>query len=278
MNKLQAMLFYVKKITFQNKEVNGKDVKVLTFFGHLFLTGSLLIVVLVSHLAIYTITELWQKDWLLCEVEKNSPFFKNQTTPEQSRLNSQFEIIQDLTNKNCKIMAFFYKQYFICLSIGGVAALVTFLCIFFLSKEGWEKSNNALVNITITAFGVTTLYLNITQVFQQEKNLKTSQDLYANYSALKNSFSSSLVLAIPTPIQQVTPLKGLEAEKKLTYADLIQDTDNKLNTLGYIRLGFDPTPITEMNNGANSIFGKNNSLNTLPQPQLPPTPKAIGTK
>jgi hypothetical protein len=85
------------------------------------------------------------------------------------------------------------------------------------------------------------------------------------------------VLAVPTPIKQVTSPKP-EAIKKLTYADLIQETDNKLNTLGYIRLGFDPTPITEMNNGASSIFGKNNSLNTIPQSQSPIVPKAITTK
>jgi hypothetical protein len=177
-----------KKEIFLSKEVNGKNVKILTFYGHILLTGGLLAVVLLSHLAMYTITEFWQNDWLSCKIENNSSFFKNPTTLEQSRLNQQFEQIQDLTSKNCKIMAFFYKQYFICLSIGGVAALVTFLCVFFLSKEGWEKSNNALINLTITAFGVTTLYLNITQVFQQEKNLKTSQDLYSNYSALKTVF------------------------------------------------------------------------------------------
>ena len=258
--------------------VNEKEVKALTFFGHVLLTGSLLSVVVLSHSLIYSITELWQNDWLSCKVDTSSSAFKNPTTSEQSRLNQQFEIIQDLNVKNCKIMAFFYKQYFICLSIGGTAALVAFLCIFFLSKEGWEKSNSALINLTITSFGVTTFYLNVTQVFQQEKNLKTSQDLYANYSALKNNFSSSLVLAIPTSAQQVTPSKGSEIIKKLTYADLIQDTDNKLNTLGYIRLGFDPTPITEMNNSANSIFGKNNSQNVLLQPSLISTPKAAEKK
>ena len=157
---------FLQKIIFIADLVNGKEVKALTFFGHVLLTGSLLSVVVLSHLLIYSMTELWQNDWLSCKVDTSSSAFKNPTTSEQSRLNQQFEIIQDLNVKNCKIMAFFYKQYFICLSIGGTAALVAFLCIFFLSKEGWEKSNSALINLTITSFGVTTFYLNVTQVFQ----------------------------------------------------------------------------------------------------------------
>ena len=152
-------------------------------------------------------------------------------------------------------MAFFYKQYFTCLSIGGSTALITFLCIFFLSKEGWQKSNNALVNLSVTSFAVTTFYLNLTQMFQQDQNLKASQDLYADYSALRNDFNSSLVLAIPQASKPTIKTSALDTIKRTTYFELIQNTDYKLNKLGYIRLGFDPTSITEIQGKANSFLG-----------------------
>ncbi|MGB8701364.1 MAG: hypothetical protein WCD18_18275 [Thermosynechococcaceae cyanobacterium] len=264
--------------------IKGEDNKSNpTLLGHIVLTGSLIGIVLASHAVIYITTIFWQNSWLTCDAKKDIPFTKSPTM-EQLRLNEQSKAIQELTNKNCKIMAFFYKQYFICLSIGGTAALVALVCIFFLSKEGWEKSNNALINISVTAFGVTTFYLNFTQIFQQDQNLTTSQDLYAKYSALQNTFSSSIVLAVPTPSKTGLSQAAAGTVQPMTYAELIQDTDIKLNTLGYIRLGFDPTPISEIQNKANSIFGVDNappaSVKVLPTAKSTPlvTPPAATPK
>ncbi|PSB01557.1 hypothetical protein [Merismopedia glauca] len=89
-------------------------------------------------------------------------------------------------------MTFFYKQYFISLAIGSGAALVSLLCIFFVSKEGWEKTNNALINVGVTSFVTTLFFLNTSQIFQHSENLKVSQDLYANYTTLNNQLRSSL--------------------------------------------------------------------------------------
>lgn len=256
------------------KTNNGENVNVLTLCGHILLTSTLITIVIGGHFITYSLMRSWQDDWLTCDIEK-VPFFieakidkkpksrqqpepiqviSSSLTPEKRRLNQQLQSIQELTTKNCNIMAFFYKEYFISLSISNISAILTIVCIFFLSKEGWEKSNNALINLSVTAFVVTTFYIHLTQVFQQDQNLRNSQDLYANYSALLNDFTSSLVLIQPTAASSGSSKSIANTSKPSAYSVLIRDTDKTLNKLGYIHLGFDPHPIIEIQNRANSIF------------------------
>jgi hypothetical protein len=242
--------------------------KKITFTGHILLTGCLLFFVIISYSVMFIVADRWAGEWLNCSPQplQQSQLFEKQNAEEnriQRRLTQQHNAINDLTAKHCRIMAFFYKQYYISLSIGSTAALVAFLCIFFLSKEGWKATNNALINLTITSFGVTVLFLNISQIFQQSENLKTSQDLYINYVALQNEFLSSLATEQLMVEGKSDPLGRLEVYKRLIHL-----ADHRLKELSLIRLGFDPSPILDIKSRVDSAIG----LGSLGSSPLSPTP------
>jgi hypothetical protein len=251
----------------------------LTFAGHVALTGSALLLTGFIYICMLWMSNIWASEWLHKELEDPQPakqvelFNKATLNPEdrqQVRLVEQLNTINDLKARHCRIMSFFYKQYFSLLSIGGTAALVSLLCIFFISKEGWKETNNALINLGVTSFGVTLFTLNTTQVFQQPENLKTSQNLYGDYRSLREDFLSAV--ANKELIKPDKTIIKLDA-KNGGYTQLIQDTDARMKVLSLVRLGFDPTPISDLRNRLDSAIGTGNSSKSVVVPAPSPPVK-----
>jgi hypothetical protein len=237
----------------------------LTFAGHVILTSSLLLFTSITYFCVLYLSTFWEGEWLHKEIETPPPvkqieLFNKQTLNledrQQIRLVEQLNAINDLKARHCRIMSFFYKQYFSFLSIGGTAALVSLLCIFFISKEGWKATNNALINLGVTSFGITLFALNTTQIFQQSENLKTSQNLYNDYVGLRNDLLSAI--ANKELIKSDKTVIKLD-DKNGEYAQLIQDTDARMKLLNLVRLGFDPTPISDLRTRLDSTIGTGGS-------------------
>jgi hypothetical protein len=254
----------------------------LTFSGHVALTSGLLVLTGVTYIFGLYLSTFWEGEWLRKEIEtpplvKQTELFNKQTlNPEdrqQLRLVEQLNTVNDLRARHCRIMSFFYKQYFCWLSIGGTAAMVSLLCIFFISKEGWKETNNALINVGVTSFGITLFALNTTQVFQQSENLKTSQNLYIGYVGLEHDLRSAI--ATKELIKSDKTVIKLDT-KNGDYTQLIQDVDAQMKVLNLIRLGFDPTPISDLRTRLDSTIGISTSIKQieLPKPVAPtPSPK-----
>jgi hypothetical protein len=207
----------------------------LTFAGHVTLTGSLLVFTGITYIFGLYLSTFWEGEWLRKEIEtppqvKQVELFNKQTLkPEdrqQLRLVEQLNTVTDLRARHCRIMSFFYKQYFCWLSIGSTAAMISFLCIFFISKEGWKETNNALINLGVTSFGITLFALNTTQVFQQSENLKTSQNLYIGYVGLEHDLRSAI--ATKELIKADKTIVKLDTENG-EYTKLIQEVDAQMN-------------------------------------------------
>ena len=252
----------------------------LTFLGHIALTSGLLIFTIIVYILLWCLGNFFERDWLGKEIEipplvKQIELFDKQTVKPEDRqklsiLVEQVNEINDLKARHCRIMSFFYKQYFYLLSIGGTAALVSFICIFFISKEGWKETNSALINIGLTSFGVTLFTLNITQVFQQPQNLKASHDLYVGYAGLQKNLRSAIATE-----QLIKPNKTIVRLNKENggYTQLIQDTDAQMEKLSFVRLGFDPTPILDLRNRLESTIGTGNSSKPTVSPPSSSTEK-----
>ncbi len=255
----------------------------LTFAGHVALTSSLLLFTSIVYMLAFCLSTSWQSRWLRQEVEiprlvQPTDLFNKQTLnpqdKQQARLVEQLNTINDLKARHCEIMSFFYKQYFIFLSLGGTAGLVSLLCILLISKKGWNDTNNALINLGITSFGVTFFSLNTTQIFQQSENLKTSQNLYSDYVGLRYDFLSAVAnKELVKPDRTIIKLD----DKNGGYTQLIQDTDARMKALNLVRLGFDPTPISELRNRLDSTIGAGTTVapTTIapsPSPKLSPGP------
>jgi hypothetical protein len=240
----------------------------LTFAGHVVLTSSLLLFTSIAYLCVLYLSTFWEGEWLNKETEtlphvKQAELFNKQTLNPEDR-----QQVNDLKARHCRIMSFFYKQYFSLLSIGGTAALVSLLCIFFISKEGWKETNNALINLGVTSFGVTLFALNTTQIFQQSENLKTSQNLYNDYVGLRHDLLSAIAnKELIKPDKTVIKLD----DKNGGYTQLIQDTDARMKVLNLVRLGFDPTPISDLRTRLDSTIGTGSSSKTTVAPTQIPT-------
>jgi hypothetical protein len=250
-----------------------------TFVGHVVLTTSLLLFAGGSYGCVLWQSNRWEGEWLYKEVEtpplvKQAELFNKQTLNledrQQIRIVEQLNTTNDLKARHCRIMSFFYKQYFSLLWVGGTAALVSLLCIFFISKEGWKDTNNALINVGVTSFGITLFALNTTQVFQQSENLKTSQDLYSAYASLRNDLLSAVVNQELITSDKVIKLDTANGG----YKQLIQYTDSRLKVLNLVRLGFDPTPISDLKSRLDSTIGTGSSIRPTVEPSKPPVPKA----
>jgi uncharacterized protein (DUF433 family) len=253
-----------------DKNILCTDKKV-TFQGHLLVTLGLLSLIPITCSVMWLVAISWEQKWLNCSAQKliqPKELFDSQINNKQKiRLGEQLKTINELKVNHCEIMTFFYTQYYISLSILSIAGLISLVCIFFVSKEGWAKANNAIINLAITSAVITIAFLNITQIFQQSQNLKASQDLYANYTVLQDDFLSSLATD-----QLIVDTK---TEKLTDYKLLIQFTDSRLSELSLIRLGFDPTPILDMKGKINSFIdlGKESSLTKPPMTLPSPSPK-----
>lgn len=275
-----------------NWSINPEKGNQPTFLGHVAISGGLLLLTSISGLVMFFgIAESWEKSWLNCSPTELSQ--KSQSNPpqlpspdlsainlsdketltvsaaEKARLKKQYEAVSHRIGKHCRIMAFFYKQYFISLLIGTVAGVIALISLFFISKNGWEKTNNALNNVCITAFGVTLVFVNTSIIFKEADNLKASQDLYIGYIALEQEMLSYWATG-----QQMSN----DLVKVVKPSDFIYYVDSRLRSLNQVQLGFDPTPLLNIQGRVGQTFGipvqdSNPSAGTTTStPTKPPLP------
>lgn len=164
---------------------------------------------------------------------------------EKARMIDQFQQIQDRIQKHASVMGFFYKQYYISLSMICGGSVVASICLFFISKNGWDRVNNALINIFIVSSSTVILYGNITLVFKQEDNIKDNQALYLSYFALRNEMLSYWATQQDITGQSIQPAK------------FIHYMDRRLQDLSQIHLGFDATRLTNLGEQMKQLNGSN---------------------
>ncbi len=160
----------------------------------------------------------------------------------QSRLEEQLSEIQERRDRHAKVMVYFYKQYFISLSMASGSALAAILMAFFISRDGWEKSNNGLINAFLLTFSAALLYTQIPGMFQQEKNLKANRELYLAYDALGNQVLSYLATENTIGADPAQPNKV----DKVTPEQFIPQVDQQLAKLNQLPLDFDANQVIKL--------------------------------
>ncbi|GAB4380722.1 MAG: hypothetical protein Kow00121_37540 [Elainellaceae cyanobacterium] len=209
-----------------------------TLLGHIVLTTSMAVLALVGYWGLFWFAGTREAEWL-GTVPQTQPealdaiLSELPATPaERSRLMEQFQGLELRAARHAKIMGFFYKQYYISISMIVASFVLASLCLFFISKAGWSRVNNALINIFICSSAVILLYGNFIFVFKQEENLRGNQELYLSYIVLREEVLSYWAT------QQISTGQTLEP------AQFIHYLDDKLQTLNKIQLGFDSPQIS----------------------------------
>lgn len=173
------------------------------------------------------------------------PGNQNQSTPgtegakpsvpdpkQQQRLDEQLQKIRARTSHHGTVMAFFYKAYYMSISVVMFAGLIAALALFFIAQNGWTGTNPYVKNVFLVMTATAAYYGLFPSVFEQQKNITDNKALFLAYKALENEVISY-------------PLTGtnLKGEKK-TPQEFINYVDVEMNRLGNIAIGFDSTKIS----------------------------------
>lgn len=215
-----------------------------TLLGHLLLTSSLLMLIGIGYFSMQWSASKKANEWLGA-TQNFTPLsegIKNASEDEKTRLKQQFEEIQARSHRYATIMTFFYQQYYVSISLTSASALVAGICLFFISKKGWDRVNNAVINVFIVASGSVIFFGDLPGIFRQNENSTTSRDLYIAHVSLRNKVLSYLATGATVGAE---PEKPNEFSRPET-SRFILYVDQKLAELNQVPIGFDPTGIGDV--------------------------------
>uniref|UniRef100_A0A832M2N7 Uncharacterized protein n=1 Tax=Oscillatoriales cyanobacterium SpSt-402 TaxID=2282168 RepID=A0A832M2N7_9CYAN len=165
---------------------------------------------------------------------------KEQTLKVKSRAVNQF-----------KLTTYFYKQFFIAVSMSTMGAVVSVVTLFSISKTGWDNcKSKPLVDIFIVSAGVTVLFSSSIFVFQLEKNITENKTLYLAYAALEDRILTYLATQQFRLSQLANSEVGSSSSTKKEIKrfenrplEVISLIDGELAAINNIAIGFDATKI-----------------------------------
>ncbi len=147
------------------------------------------------------------------------------------------------------MMIFFYKHYYTSIGITSASALVAGICLFFISKVGWDKVNNSLINVFVVTSSAVIFFGDLPGTFKYKENSEASRDLYLEHISLRNEVHSYLATGgtLSDNVENPNLYKRTEANLFIHYVD------QKLASLNKIPLGFDTTGINDFKDNAERL-------------------------
>ncbi len=198
--------------------------------------------------------------------------------PEQkNRLREQLKELEKSLQTACRVGIFYYTNRSATLTIGTAAGIVALGSLALISKQGWEKSSNVLINIGITSGLVLSSSWTFGQLYGHSQNLETFSTKYVVAYSLLNTVATSLANATaPALPAQATSAPGvaLDLNTQAGMAALSQSLDEQLAILHR------PTFQIDDSFARNSSQKLNQLLNAQPiapvEPGATQTPSAAG--
>lgn len=147
------------------------------------------------------------------------------------------------------MMIFFYKHYYTSIGITSASALVAGICLFFISKVGWERVNNSLINVFVVTSSAVIFFGDLPETFKYKENSEASRDLYLDHISLRNEVRSYLATGGKVRDDAASSDVYKRTEPNL----FIHYVDQKLASLNKIPLGFDTTGINDFKGNAERL-------------------------
>jgi len=171
--------------------------------------------------------------------------FKTSSLAEKKRIKQQLKTINLNTKNHVNIVLYFYTRIYSQITLASMSAIIAAICLFYISRVGWDKANNYVINIFVVTTGVTVFVSSLPIVYQQEKNIQENTILYINYINLKNKILTSLAT------------QKNQKEERIELSQIILYTEKELKELNTISIGFDPTAIPKTQEIINSLTNNN---------------------
>jgi len=170
-----------------------------------------------------------QKEMDITQLKQNIKNVEKNT--KEQRIREQLQEIRQRAKSHINVMIYFYARYFVAVSLGTVSSLITGVCLFFISKGGWNQANRYVVNVFIFTSGSTIFFSSMPIIFKLEKNIADNKFLYLNYVALENE-----VLSYFATNEDLN-------SKKIDSSFFIHYLDQQLAKTNQLAVGFDSTQI-----------------------------------
>lgn len=154
------------------------------------------------------------------------------TQAEQIRLDAQLRTIRDRTKHHADVMAYFYVNYFVAITMVMCAGLIIAITLFFIAQGGWKGTNPYVRTIFIVMSATAAFYGLFPPVFEQQKNIADNKQLFLQYKSLESEVQSY-------PVTHTTIKNEIKTPR-----EFINYIDADMDRLGNIALGFDITKIT----------------------------------
>ena len=207
----------------------------LTFTGHIVTVVIGLSLVLLGRMLLIINMKKFGENWFpkLEELENHS-ILENKKLSEDTikeRFKDQLKQVYRRLETHRYVVILIYRRRYISniMMMGG--ALGASICLLFISTQGWQKSNQVLIDIFIVTLSVFVLYRNIPLVFKYNENIIHNQTLYNEYFKLRNELLSYFCT-----------LENIEGEK-IEEQQFIHYVDRRLQQISEFTLDFDETKI-----------------------------------
>lgn len=194
------------------------------------------VVLLSEHLYYYDPNELIKK--LLGEYQSTN---KTLTVQQKEVLRIYYLYIAARTFVHADVLSYCYIRMIVTITLVTMSALLASLCLFFISREGWEKASNILINIFFICAGIVVVYGGLAVGLNYEENIKENQKMYAAYNNLQNetlrflatgllrdgesATASQYILYLDTKMEELSAVAlDLNAKDVLRYRENIMKT------------------------------------------------------
>jgi hypothetical protein len=228
-----------------------------TIGGHIGIAAAMLVAFLIAHFGLGAYITHLQNSWLETAQASKTQKSKQEelriaqgmiqraniaaiSPIKKDRLLQQFANIQNLEARYLEMTCYFGREYFVATVMKYICGLIAAVCAFFISRDGWEKSNNSLINIFFVSSIALTYYTDSVGIFKHQANLQTSLDLYLRCISTKN-----MVLSYYAHKQDTQPIP---------VDQFIDNLDAKIDELGQFKWGLDGNLDPSFNSQINRLL------------------------
>ncbi|QMS87803.1 hypothetical protein HUN01_09490 [Nostoc edaphicum CCNP1411] len=160
-----------------------------------------------------------------------------EASPVKDRLLSQLLIIENREKKYSAMTKVYYQWLFVTIMSFSTSTIIASVCLFYISKEGWKKANNYVINVFTVFSSIALLSGSLRLVLKLEDNAQKNLTLLTSYIDLKNKTLTSIA-TIKTSIT----IDG----KQMTISNIVNQTEKELSKYNDISI------IVDTNNLPNS--------------------------
>jgi len=157
--------------------------------------------------------------------------FEGSTPAERDRIQVQLSQIERRATAYARITIFFYTRLFAAIALASATGIVSALCLFYISKVGWDRANNYIINIFVVSSAITVFVGAFPVIFQQEANVQKNARLYMSYLDLENQILTALAT------------QKNERGEALDLGSILVSSDQKMAELNIESIGFDAEAI-----------------------------------